>query len=61
MDWMPPMITRATTAASSRPMSQPRPAKKLASAPVMSMKMAAAWFDWNMLPMPRQPNTMAAA
>ena len=42
-------------------MSQPRPAKKLASAPVMSMKIAAAWFDWNMFPMPRQPNTMAAA
>ena len=58
---IPPTMTRATAPASSRPTSQPRPARTLASAPVMSVRIAAAWFDWNMLPMPRQPSTSAAA
>jgi hypothetical protein len=58
---IPPRMTTATAAASSRPTIHARSAKGLLAAPVTSMKMAVAWLDWNMLPMPRQPTTMLAA
>ena len=55
------MMTTATSAASTTPTSQVRSAKGLAAPPVRSTNIAVAWFDWNMLPMPRQPTTMVAA
>ena len=55
------MMTTATSPASARPTSQVAPAKGLASPPVRSTNIAVAWFDWNMLPMPRQPTTIVHA
>ena len=54
-------MTTATATAMRTPNSQALSLKKLLSAPVTSMRMAAAWLDWNMLPMPRQPSTIATA
>ena len=58
---MPPTMTIATATAMKMPSSHALSLKKLSAAPVTSMRMAAAWLDWNMLPIPRQPKTMAAA
>ena len=58
---MPPTITAPTPAAIASPTSQPLSANQLVWPPVTSTSWAKAWFDWNMLPMPRQPTTMPAA
>ncbi len=57
MHRMPPMMTKPTATAIRMPNSQPLSAKKLSWPPVMTTNCTKAWFDWNMLPMPRQPIT----
>ena len=58
---MPPTITAPTTTASPSPNSQPRSANMLSAPPVTTSTWRYAWLDWNMLPIPKQPATMAPA
>ena len=55
IDLMPPTITRKTMVASSSPVIQPLPLRKLDSPPVMLTSCAWAWLAWNMLPPPKEP------
>ena len=59
---IPPTITRPTRHAKIPPISQPLSASTLCSGPPVTVTSCTkAWFDWNMLPMPRQPMTIPAA